>query len=59
MQGLSLEASGNRGLEHQGAHDIIGGPNHALSLIIHGKSVGARHVKLNTASEKRSGRKSY
>jgi hypothetical protein len=37
VQGLGLEASGNRGLEHQGAHDVVGGPNHALSLAIPGR----------------------
>lgn len=54
VQRLSPKASGDRGLELQGAHDVVGGLNHAQPCHF-GKSVGAKHAKLNTVSEKGAG----
>jgi hypothetical protein len=38
----------------KGAHEIIGGTNHALNLVILYRSVGARHLKLDIVREKES-----
>jgi hypothetical protein len=41
-------------LEQQGAHDIIGGTNHTLSLVILWGSVGTRHPELDAVREEES-----
>jgi hypothetical protein len=41
-------------LEQQGAHDIIGDTNHALSLAVIRGSVGTRHPKLDVVREEES-----
>jgi hypothetical protein len=38
-------------LEQQGAHDIVGGTNHALSLTVLWGHVGRRHPKLDTVKK--------
>jgi hypothetical protein len=38
-------------LKHQGAHDIVGGTNHALGLAVLRGSVGTRHLKLDAVRE--------
>jgi hypothetical protein len=48
MKTLSPVASQKGYLEQQGAHDIVGGTNHALSLAVLWGSVGTRHQKLDT-----------
>ena len=52
VQGLSPEASRDRGIKQQGAHDVVGGTNHALSLAILSRGVRARHAKLDTVRKK-------
>ena len=51
VEALSPEASRKRGLEQKGAHDIVSGPNHALSLAVLWGGVRTRHAKLDTAGE--------
>jgi hypothetical protein len=52
VKALSLVASRKGGLEQQGAHDIVGGTNHALSLTVLWGGVGTRHLKLDTMRKK-------
>jgi hypothetical protein len=54
VKALSLETGWKGSLEQQGAHDIIGGTNHALSLAILQESVGTRHPKLDVVREEES-----
>jgi hypothetical protein len=42
------------GLKQQGAHDIVGGTNHALGLATLRGSVGTRHAKLDAVREEES-----
>jgi hypothetical protein len=51
VEALSPEASRKRGLEQKGAHDIVSGANHALSLAVLWGGVGTRHAKLDTTGE--------
>ena len=51
VEALSPEASMKRGLEQKGAHDIVSGANHALSLAILWGGVRTRHAKLDTVRE--------
>jgi hypothetical protein len=51
---LSLVTGWKGSLEQQGAHDIIGGTNHALGLAVLWKSVGTRHPKLDAVREEES-----
>jgi hypothetical protein len=51
VETLRPEASRKRGLEQKGAHDIISGANHALSLAVLRGGVGTRHAQLDTARE--------
>jgi hypothetical protein len=44
MEAIRLEARGQRGLEQKGAHDIVRGTNHPLSLAVPGRGVRTRHV---------------
>jgi hypothetical protein len=41
-------------LKQQGAHDIIGGTNHALDLAVMWESVGTRHPELEAVREEES-----
>jgi hypothetical protein len=41
-------------LKQQGAHDIVGGMNHALGLTVLQGSVGTRHPKLDAVREEES-----
>jgi hypothetical protein len=52
VQALSPEASRERGLKQKGAHGVVGGANHPLSLVILGRGIRARHAQLNTMREK-------
>jgi hypothetical protein len=51
LETLRPEAQGQRGLDQKGAHDIVRGTNHPLSLAISGRSVRTRHTQLNTPRE--------
>jgi hypothetical protein len=59
VQALSPEASRKRGLKQKGAHGVIGGANHPLSLAILRRGIGAGHAQLNTVRERMLGRWSY
>jgi hypothetical protein len=48
VKALSPVASQKGSLEQQGAHDIVGGMNHALSLAILWGRVETRHSKMDT-----------
>ena len=48
MESFSTVADWKGGLEQQGAHDIVGGTNHALDLAVLGGGVGTRHPELDT-----------
>jgi hypothetical protein len=52
VKALCPEARGQGGLDQKGAHDVIRGTNHPLSLAILRRSVWTRHAELNTPSEK-------
>jgi hypothetical protein len=52
VQALSPEASRKRGLKEKGAHGVVGGANHPLSLAILRRGIRARHAQLNTVREK-------
>jgi hypothetical protein len=54
VKALSLETGWKGRLEQQGAHDIVGGTNHALSLAVLRESVGTRHPKLDVVREEES-----
>jgi hypothetical protein len=44
----------NGSLEQQGAHDIVGGMNHALGIAVLRGSLGTRHPKLDAVREEES-----
>jgi hypothetical protein len=56
MKALSPVASRKGYLEQQGAHDIVGGTNHALSLAVLWGSVGTQHQKLDTVRKEEGAR---
>jgi hypothetical protein len=43
-------------LDRQGAHDIVCGPNHALSLAVLGRGIRTRHAELDTLREEKGTR---
>jgi hypothetical protein len=45
-----------RRLDQEGAHDIVRGPNHALSLAILGIGIRTRHAELDTSREEKGTR---
>jgi len=51
VQALSPEASRKRGLKQKGAHGVVGGANHALSLAVLRGGIRARHAQLDTVRE--------
>jgi hypothetical protein len=53
VKALSLVASRKGILEQQRAHDIVGGMNHALSLVVLWGRVGTRHPKLDTVRKEK------
>jgi hypothetical protein len=53
VQSFSPETSRERGLKQKGAHGVVGGANHPLSLAILGRGIRARHAQLNTVREKK------
>lgn len=57
MESLSPGPNRNRSLEKQGAYDVIGSANHALSIVILGRSVGAGYPKLDTMREEEGTRR--
>jgi hypothetical protein len=52
VQALSPEASMKRGLKEKGAHGVVGGANHLLSLAILRRGIWARNAQLNTVRDK-------
>jgi hypothetical protein len=52
VKALSPVANQKGSLEQQGAHDIVGGTNHALNLAVLWGRVGTRHPKLDTVRKK-------
>jgi hypothetical protein len=52
VEALGPKARGQRGLDHKGAHDVVRGPNHALSLAVLGRGIRTRHAQLDTSREK-------
>ena len=52
MKALGTEAGRKRGLEKEGAHGVIRGANHALSLAVLRGSIRTRHAQLNTMLKK-------
>jgi hypothetical protein len=56
VKALNPVVGWKRCLEQQGAHDIVGGANHALGLAILRGGVGARHPKLNTMGQEEGAR---
>ena len=52
METLCPEASRKRGLEQKGAHDIVSGANHPLSLAVLRRGIRTRHTQLNIPREK-------
>jgi hypothetical protein len=54
VKALSLVTGWKGSQEQQGAHDIIGGTNHALGLAVLWESVGTRHPKLDAVREEES-----
>ena len=51
MQTPSSETSRKRRLEQKGAHGVVHGANHALSLAVLGGGIWARHAQLDTVRE--------
>ncbi|WVZ58830.1 hypothetical protein U9M48_009058 [Paspalum notatum var. saurae] len=51
VETLRPKANRKRSLEQKGAHDIISGANHALSLAVLRGGVGTRHAQLDTMRE--------
>jgi hypothetical protein len=51
VKALNPVAGWERRMEQQGVHDIIGGVNHALDLVILRGGVGARYPKLDVVGE--------
>ena len=51
VETLHPEASRKRSLEQKGAHDIVSGANHALSLAVLSGGIGSGHTQLDTARE--------
>jgi hypothetical protein len=51
MEALGPEARGQRGLDQEGAHDVVRGPNHALSLAVLGRGIRTKHAQLDTPRE--------
>jgi hypothetical protein len=56
VKALCPEARGQGGLDQKSAHDIVRGPNHALSLAVLWRGVRTRHTQLNTSGEKEGAR---
>jgi len=52
VQALSPEASRKRGLKQKGAHGVVVGANHALSLAVLRGGIWTRHAQLDTVREK-------
>jgi hypothetical protein len=48
---IGREAQGQRGLDQKGAHDVVRGPNHALSLAVLWGGIQTRHAQLDTPRE--------
>jgi hypothetical protein len=51
VEALGPEARRQRGLDQKGAHDVVRGPNHVLSLAILERGIQTRHVQLDTSRE--------
>ena len=51
VEALSSEAQGQRGLDPNGAHDVVRRANHPLSLAVLGRGIRTRHTQLNTPRE--------
>jgi len=51
VEALSPVTGREGGLEQQGAHDVVGGANHALGLAVLRRSVGAGHPQLHTEGQ--------
>jgi hypothetical protein len=56
VKALSPKASRERRLEEKGAHGVVGGADHALSLAVLRGGVRTRHTQLDTVSEEESAR---
>ena len=56
MQALGPEAGRKRSLEKEGAHGVIGGANHALSLAVLRGGIWTRHAQLDTVLKKENPR---
>jgi hypothetical protein len=54
VETLNSETGWKGSLEHQGEHDIVGGMNHALDLVVLWGSIGIRHPKLDAVREEES-----
>jgi hypothetical protein len=54
VKALSPVTGWKESLKQQRAHDIIGGMNHALCLVVLWRSVGIRHQKLDALREEES-----
>jgi hypothetical protein len=54
VKALSPETGWKGSLEQQGAHDIVGGTNHAFGLAVLRGSIGTRHPKLDAMREEES-----
>jgi hypothetical protein len=48
VEALSPEARGQRGLDQEGAHDVVRRANHPLSLAVLRRGIRTRHTQLNT-----------
>jgi len=51
VETLSPEAGRQRDLDQKGAHDVVRGANHPLSLTVLGRGIRTRHTQLNTPRE--------
>jgi hypothetical protein len=56
VKALCPEAQGKGGLDQKSAHDIVCGPNHALSLAVLWRGIRTRHTELDTADEEEGAR---
>src|SRR6185437_9841357 len=48
VEALSPEARGQRGLDQEGAHDVVRCANHPLRLAVLWRGIRTRHAQLNT-----------
>jgi hypothetical protein len=53
IETLNPKAWRHRSLDQEGAHDIVRGPNHALSLSVLGRGIWTRHAELDTLREEK------